>query len=459
MKKKILSIILSVVMIVTFVPRLTAKAGTIITVKSETFKSNKDDDTSVRQQFPDGEYMSAGQQHFNDGNSHTIAGEFRGSDDTGASGWAIDEIESAIDNDLVTDAVTYDYQANITREEFCELVVLLYEKLTDTTAAVGSDVFYDTSNRSVRKAYNLGIVNGVSSDRFAPDNFITRQEICAMLVRAIGVIYTGIDLDDYDYTSFADSYSISSWAMDAVQFAYDNDIMRGVGNGKINPLGNTTCEQAILLVNRIYENRRDFESMDEDNRERLAKENEKNKVKTLSLRNDDEVEAISVTFDDGRNASSVKIKEVTDDDDMIYTTTGILGSAVDITYSKRFDGATISFEYNEDGLGDVNPSDLAIGWYNTDLDRVEILSSRVDTYSHTVSVETTHFSRYILVNSKEWYSVWQKGQMIVRETDKNGNYAEDFNVQLVVDCSGSMDGDRIVKARECTLEFINKLSL
>lgn len=31
------------------------------------------------------------------------------------------------------------------------------------------------------------------------------------------------------------------------------DIMRGVGNNTINPLGNTTREQAIALVKRTYE--------------------------------------------------------------------------------------------------------------------------------------------------------------------------------------------------------------
>ncbi|HIU57465.1 MAG TPA: S-layer homology domain-containing protein, partial [Candidatus Ornithomonoglobus merdipullorum] len=179
------------------------------------------------------------------------------------SDWAVSEINTAINNGLVTANVQKDYKADITREFFCELVMKLYEKITGESAAVGSNPFNDTNNTEVIKAYKLGIVNGISSDEFAPNSNITRQEICTMLVRAIGVMYPNIDLNDYTRHSFADSANIASWAMDSVQFAYDNDILQGIGNNSIDPLGHATCEQAILLVNRIYENRQTFEDRNE----------------------------------------------------------------------------------------------------------------------------------------------------------------------------------------------------
>ena len=365
--------------------------------------------------------------------------------------WAQSEVNDAIKNNLVTDNVQKNYQADITREYFCELVIKLYEKITGETVTAASNVFKDTSNSEILKAYKLGIVKGVSSTEFAPNSLITRQEICTMLVRAMGTMYENIDTTDYEYHNFNDIGQISSWAMDSVQFAFDNNVMQGVGNNKIDPLGNATCEQAILLVNRIYNNRADFEEKDKDAEDVIET------LKRLDFDDNSEVNGVSVSFGDGSDTKGVRIKEI-DSDDLIYTTTGIKGSAVNITSSKSFDTATIAFDYNPQGLGSTNANDLAIGWYNTDLDRIEILESKVDTYNHTVSVETTHFSEYILVDSKEWYSVWQRGQTIVRETDNNGRYAENFNVQLVVDCSGSMNGDRIVKARECTYNFIEKLS-
>lgn len=367
------------------------------------------------------------------------------------SDWAVAEVNSAKNNGLTTDAVTEDYQSYITRENFCELVVKLYEKITKKTPSKPTNPFNDTSNGDVLKAYNLGIVKGVSSTSFNPYSNITRQEICAMLVRAISVMYTNIDTTDYYEHYFNDSYEISSWAEDSVQFAYDNDIMQGTGNNCISPLGNTTCEQAILLVNRIYENRSVFDKRNKDSEKALET------IKTLTFDEDEEVKSISVSYTDGSSTENIKIKEIKKSD-LIYSTTGMKGSAVNITSSDNFDEATITFEYNANELGGTNPNDLAIAWYNTDLNRIEVLESNVNTSANTVSIKTTHFSKYLLVDSKEWYSIWQRGQTIIRETDKNGNNAENFNVQLVVDCSGSMDGNRIATARECTYDFIQKLS-
>ena len=363
------------------------------------------------------------------------------------SDWAINEVNRAKKNGLVTDNTTRNYTSNISREYFCELVMKLYEKITGSTVSSTENPFNDTYNTEILKAYKLGIVNGISSTEFAPNSSITRQEICAMLVRAIGVMYDNINIEDYQYTSFSDSGLIASWAMDSVQFAYDNNIIQGIGDNKIDPLGHATCEQAILLVNRIYENRDNFQ----------GKEDVIETLKRLEFEDNGEVNAVSVSFSDGRDASNVRIREI-DSDDLIYTTTGLKGPAVSITTKEDFDTATIAFDYNPNGLGGTNPSDLMVGWYNTDLDRIELLESKVNTAEHTVSVETTHFSEYILVDSKEWYDVWQRGQTIVRDTDRDGNYAENFNVQLIMDCSDSMTSDMISRSQTVIYEFIERLS-
>lgn len=365
------------------------------------------------------------------------------------SDWARAEVERAANNALITDKVRQDYQAYITREQFCELVIKLHDKLSGRIASAGVNKFVDTSNTEVAKAYSLGIVNGISDTEFAPYNLITRQEICTMLVRAIGVIYPNLNTGEYQSHTFDDGASIAEWAYPSVQFAYDNNIMRGIGANLIDPLGNTTCEQAILLINRIYENR-----------SRLSQKNAEDVMETLNqldFGDDDELNSVSVSFSDDDDSLSASIRKIASSD-LIYSTTGIKGSAVNITCQDDFEKATITFDYKPDRLGETSPSDLAVAWFNTDLNRIEVLDSKVNTSEHTVSVETTHFSEYVLVDSKEWYSVWQRGQTVVRETDANGNYLENFNVQLVVDCSGSMSGDRIETARQCTYDFIQKLS-
>ncbi len=168
------------------------------------------------------------------------------------SSWAASEVSQAVNVGLVTSNVSENYQANITREQFCGIVVSAYEKFSGSTAAVGSSSFNDTSNAEVLKAAELGIVSGVGGGSFAPNNYITRQEIAAMLTRMIEKAVPSVNTSIYNNNSFSDSYLISDWALPYVNFVYDNGIMRGSDNNTIAPLDNTTCEEAVLLVYRTY---------------------------------------------------------------------------------------------------------------------------------------------------------------------------------------------------------------
>ncbi len=188
------------------------------------------------------------------------------------SDWALIEINNAKNAGIITTAITRNYQKDITREEFCELVVKLYEKLTNQTATAGADMFDDTDNQEVLKAYSLGIVKGVSSNEFAPYNNITRQEICVMLTRCIDMAIDGSDITSFTTNSFADRSKIANWAVDSVDYAFDNNIIKGIGENKIDPLGNTTCEQAILLAYRIFANKNNliiFDNLEEEDLEEL----------------------------------------------------------------------------------------------------------------------------------------------------------------------------------------------
>jgi hypothetical protein len=52
---------------------------------------------------------------------------------------------------------------------------------------------------------------------------------------------------------FNDRDNIAVWAMDAVKFAYLNNIMKGTSATTISPLSNTNREQGVVLVKRTYE--------------------------------------------------------------------------------------------------------------------------------------------------------------------------------------------------------------
>lgn len=172
----------------------------------------------------------------------------------GASSWAIPEIQQAITYGLTTNKVLSDFQKAITREEFCELAVKLYEALAGVPAVPASpNPFTDTSNPDILKAYELGITKGVAPDRFAPGNPISRQEIAVMIVRAIKASNPSLDTTVTGVPQFADEHLIASWAINEVRLCYNYDIMKGTGGLVIDPLANTSREQAIVLMKRTYE--------------------------------------------------------------------------------------------------------------------------------------------------------------------------------------------------------------
>ena len=171
----------------------------------------------------------------------------------GISEWAVDEVQLAIFDELTIDSVLKDFQKAITREEFCSLVVNMYENVTETVAQAAADTtFTDTKNEAVLKAYNLGIVQGVGEGKFDCDSAITRQEIATMLFRAVKVIAPEADYAVAEPKVFGDSASVDTWAKEGVDYFASKDIIKGDGTNFL-PLDNCKCEEAIVLVKRICE--------------------------------------------------------------------------------------------------------------------------------------------------------------------------------------------------------------
>lgn len=172
-----------------------------------------------------------------------------------ASDWAEPEIQEAYDLELTTDTILNQFNRNITREEFCEIAVKLYEALSGKEALPAiENPFTDTTNTMALKAFELGIIKGTSETTFSPNSPITRQEICVMIYRTLKADNSALNMDTIGVSAFSDESSIASWAIDAVKYANKNSIMKGTGNNIINPLGNTTREQAIVLMKRTFEN-------------------------------------------------------------------------------------------------------------------------------------------------------------------------------------------------------------
>jgi hypothetical protein len=170
------------------------------------------------------------------------------------SSWAKAEIDKAIETNILPERIQGDYRSNITREEFSEVAVNLYESLSGKEGILQEEnPFTDTQNAKVMIASNLGIVRGIGDGKFAPYESITRQEISVMFYRTLQAAKPEYSYSNLHNYLFADNDMISSWAREAVGYLYGIEVINGVGDNLFNPRGNMSREEAIVVVKRMYD--------------------------------------------------------------------------------------------------------------------------------------------------------------------------------------------------------------
>lgn len=146
------------------------------------------------------------------------------------------------------------------------------------------------------------------------------------------------------------------------------------------------------------------------------------------------VTEVSVTMDcTGNINTTTTIDSVMNIDILCSDVVGLVGEPFEIETTSEFDTATITFKVDTEKLGDTEFDNLLFLWYDEENDVfVEIETSR-DLQSGTVSIETTHFSKYMLVDQEEWFDAWKNAP----DYFGTGAYVP-YDTVICIDCSGSM---------------------
>ena len=183
-----------------------------------------------------------------------------------ASDWALNELEKANEAGLIPEILKgKDLTQSITREEFAELALLLYEKTKNKAVeSVSVNPFTDTNNPQILKAYSIGITQGTSTTTFSPNVLINREQCATMLFRTIKAMAPDGDFSIEGVKDFTDQAHISSWAVEGTKFMFKAGIIKGDNNGNFMPkavteaqsavnYGMASREAAILMTVRTYE--------------------------------------------------------------------------------------------------------------------------------------------------------------------------------------------------------------
>lgn len=133
---------------------------------------------------------------------------------------------------------------------------------------------------------------------------------------------------------------------------------------------------------------------------------------------------------------------------------GLVGEPFEIETTSEFDTATLTFVIDKSKLGDTEFDNLMFLWYDEDTRVFRDLATNYDAENSTVTVETTHFSKYMIVNSTEWFKAWRNAP--VYETEISGAYSS-FDTVLALDFSGSMSSSEKAMAKKAALSYIETM--
>ena len=165
-------------------------------------------------------------------------------------GWSNNERIYANEAGLIPDGLLEDIKGDITRQEFCRLIVNTYKALEQPLPDNPQMPFTDTDDESVATAYALGLIEGTSYSTFGPGGYITREEMALLMFRLAKKV--GFVAEKAALTEFSDADTVSPWAEDALSYMVGGKVIRGM-DGKLRPARKTTREQAIVMAWRLFE--------------------------------------------------------------------------------------------------------------------------------------------------------------------------------------------------------------
>jgi hypothetical protein len=161
--------------------------------------------------------------------------------------WAALAVRKAINLGIVNGYSdgTFRPSSAVTRAEFTTMLI----RSLKLTGDAGTPAFKDLSaipvwaRDSVAQAVNMGIINGYSDDSFRPSNQITRAEMAVMIVKALK-----LPVSEPNNLYFSDVEHIPMWAKPYVSAAYAVGLLKGRENNLFAPQAEATRAEAVFLI-------------------------------------------------------------------------------------------------------------------------------------------------------------------------------------------------------------------
>ncbi|SMB93216.1 S-layer homology domain-containing protein [Thermanaeromonas toyohensis ToBE] len=178
-----------------------------------------------------------------------------------SSHWAKNDIEFMAKR-LIARGISRDLfapDASITRAQF---VAFLIRSLNIDEQKSGAEVFSDVpagywAYGAIQAAYKEGLVRGVGNGKYEPERSITREEMAAMIARALSKKGFEIKLTEQQkkevYSKYTDSDHVSGWAKDVLAACAELGLIKGRPGNSLAPQDEATRAEAIVILRRMLE--------------------------------------------------------------------------------------------------------------------------------------------------------------------------------------------------------------
>ena len=173
-------------------------------------------------------------------------------DDVAKSAWYYKAVEYVAENGIMSGVSAREFAPNagFSRAMLAQTLYAMSGKPAVKAESIFADVaanawYADAVNWAAEKGY----VSGVGDGKFAPDASVTREQMALILYRYAG----SPDASGMAQKEFADSSSVSAYAVDAIRWAVHEGLISGMENNTLAPQGTATRAQVAQILMNFHQ--------------------------------------------------------------------------------------------------------------------------------------------------------------------------------------------------------------
>ena len=173
-------------------------------------------------------------------------------DDVSKGDWFYKDVEYVYNEGIMDGVSKREFAPNETLTR--AMIVKILYRIEGEPAGYRSSDFNDVESGrwytgAVAWAAEKEIVKGYGNGKFGPNDPVTREQLAAILYRYTQYKGWSTTAASSSLKGFADAASVSSYAVDAMNWAVDEGLLKGANN-KLSPKSNATRAQVAAIIHR-----------------------------------------------------------------------------------------------------------------------------------------------------------------------------------------------------------------